>query len=115
MTVPTREQMAAMVADVVADEFQRLRADIFEKMLALRTPRWSLTPQGILYVDGERAGDVRPVFRNAVNEALASLRQPKAGTMPPDCPVDGCPCNDGSMEPGDCTMSDCPNKGASDA
>jgi hypothetical protein len=105
----SREQIAALVADVVAEHFQRLRADVMEKMLQLRTPHFSLTPMGELFVDGQRAGDVRPVFRAAVHEALRIATPKRDGTMPPDCPVEGCPCNDGSMQPADCTMPDCPN------
>jgi hypothetical protein len=66
----TREQMAELVADVVAEHFQRLRADLMERMLQLRAPRFALTLQGELYVDGERVGDIRPVFRDVVAEAL---------------------------------------------
>jgi hypothetical protein len=78
MTV-TREQMAELVADVVAEHFQRLRADVLEQMLALRMPRFALTPQGELYVNGERAGDVRPVFRDVVAEVLAKHAKKEGG------------------------------------
>lgn len=66
----TREELATVVADVVAEHFERLRADLFAKMLALRSPRFALTPMGELFIDGELVGDVRPVFQKAVNQAL---------------------------------------------
>ena len=68
----TREEMAELVADVVAEHFERLRADVFARMLELRTPRFSLTGQGELYVDGELAGDVRPVFQRVVTDVLTA-------------------------------------------
>lgn len=66
----TREEMATLVADVVAEHFERLRADVFAKMLDLRTPHFALTAKGELYCDGALVGDVRPVFQSAVNLAL---------------------------------------------
>jgi hypothetical protein len=65
-----REELETLIADVIAEHFERLRADVMEKMLRLRTPRFSITPKGELYVDGELVGDVRPVFRAAVTQAL---------------------------------------------
>lgn len=66
----SREALAELIADVVAEHFERLRADVFARMLQLRTPKFSITPKGELFVDGELAGDVRPVFQSAVNDAL---------------------------------------------
>jgi hypothetical protein len=73
----TREEMAALVADVVAEHFERLRADLMTKMLDLRTPHFKLTAQGELYCDGDLIGDVRPVFQEAVDAAL-KVAQPEA-------------------------------------
>jgi hypothetical protein len=75
----TREEIAELVADVVVEHFERLRADVFETMIRLRTPTFSITPKGELYVDGQLAGDVRPVFRNAVHEALKIAEPPSGG------------------------------------
>jgi len=71
-----REQMAALVADVVAEHFQALRADLMAQMLALRAPTFAITPMGELYCNGERIGDVRPLFRRVVHEAL-KIAQPE--------------------------------------
>jgi hypothetical protein len=70
----TRDELAALVADVVVEHFERLRADIMAKMIELRTPRFSITPKGELYVGGELAGDVRPVFEKAVAQALKAAK-----------------------------------------
>jgi hypothetical protein len=80
----TREQMAALVADAIADQFEvfmsRVRAEVFERMhdmeLRARTPSFQLTPMGELYCNGERIGDVRPIFKRVVHEAL-DIAQPK--------------------------------------
>jgi hypothetical protein len=91
-----REEMAALVADVVGDHFDslrgelarlveasvvqrtaELRGDLLEKLLQLRTPDYQLTPKGELYCDGKRVGDVRPVFRDVVAEVLAAQVKPK--------------------------------------
>lgn len=74
----TREELSTLVADVVAEHFERLRADLFAKMLDLRTPKFAITPKGELYCDGELIGDVRPVFQKAVNDALADMKVPEA-------------------------------------
>lgn len=75
----TREELATLVADVVAEHFERLRADMLAKMLALRSPRFALTPKGELFVDGELVGDVRPVFQKAVDEALKTTKPANHG------------------------------------
>lgn len=78
-----REQMSALVADVIAEQVERvrteLRAEMLEKMLALRTPTFALTPMGELYIDGQRVGDVRPLFQRVVEEALKSASTAEAG------------------------------------
>jgi hypothetical protein len=68
-------QIAELIADVVNAQFEKLRADIYERMLELRTPRWAITPKGEVFVGGELAGDVRPVFQSVVIEALKSAGQ----------------------------------------
>lgn len=70
MTTPTREELATLVADVVAEHFERLRGDLFAKMLELRTPSWAIMPDGKMFIGGELVGDIRPVFQAAVNQAL---------------------------------------------
>lgn len=70
-----REALTEMVADIVAEHFERLRAEVFSKMLALRTPKFAITPKGELYCDGELAGDIRPVFQRAVREALKDMHE----------------------------------------
>jgi hypothetical protein len=74
----TREELSQLVADVVVEHFERLRADVLTKMLQLRTPIFKITPMGELYCDGELVGDVRPVFQKAVREALkvAQVEEP---------------------------------------
>lgn len=74
----TRHEMAELVADVVTEHFERLRGDLFARMLELRTPKFAITPKGELYVDGELVGDLRPVFAKAVEDALASAAQPES-------------------------------------
>lgn len=64
------EELAAIVADVVAEHFERLRADVFARMIELRTPRFAITPKGELFIGGELAGDLRPVFQSCVDQAL---------------------------------------------
>jgi hypothetical protein len=88
----TRDELSAMVADVVGDHFENLRTelrglvdqhvadmrgDLLEKLLQLRSPTYALTPQGELYCDGKKVGDVRPVFRDVVAEVLAQQQVPK--------------------------------------
>jgi hypothetical protein len=83
----TREEMSALVADVVVDHFEslrgeltrlveartaELRGDLMEKLLQLRSPDFALTPKGDLYCDGKAVGDVRGVFREVVDAALAA-------------------------------------------
>lgn len=112
MTREDHELIADLVADAVNAGFEKLRADLYEKMLALRSPTWAISPKGEVFIDGQLAGDIRPAFQSAVNAALRVAQKPKRqpDSMPPNCPVDACPCNDGSMEPGDCTIPDCPNQ-----
>lgn len=81
-----REQMSELVADVIAEQIEHvrteLRAEMLERMLALRTPNFSLTPMGELFIDGQRVGDVRPVFERVVVAALTSaghLKPKEAG------------------------------------
>lgn len=70
----SRDELATLIADVVAEHFERLRGDLLEKMLRLRTPEFRLTPMGELFIDGQLAGDVRPVFQKAVADALATTK-----------------------------------------
>jgi hypothetical protein len=67
----TREQIEALLVDVTAEHLERLRAELFEKLLALRAPEFALTPRGELYCDGKLVGDVRPVLRKVLSEVLA--------------------------------------------
>lgn len=79
----TREQVHELVADIIVDavnaQFEKLRADVYARMLELRTPRFAITPKGELYVGGELAGDIRPVFHSVVTEALKATGHIKAG------------------------------------
>ena len=78
----TREQVHELVADIVADAvnagFDKLRADVYARILELRTPHFALTPKGELYVNGELAGDLRPVFESVspriAQDVLAALK-----------------------------------------
>jgi hypothetical protein len=79
MTREEHEQIADLIADAIKAQFDKLRADIFERMLELRTPRWAITPKGEVYVGGELAGDVRPVFQSVVTEALKVAGHIRAG------------------------------------
>jgi hypothetical protein len=60
----------------VDEHVERLRSALYEKLLELRSPNFQLTPKGELYCDGKRVGDVRPVFREVVDECLSSQREP---------------------------------------
>jgi hypothetical protein len=62
--------IADIVADAVTAGVEKLRADVYARMLELRTPRFAITPKGELFIGGELAGDVRPVFQSVVVEAL---------------------------------------------
>jgi hypothetical protein len=65
MTTP-REEMAALIADVVSEHFERLRANVLQELLRMRAPNWALTPKGELYVDGVVIGNVALVFKATV-------------------------------------------------
>lgn len=67
----TREEIEALLVDVTAEHFERMRAEMLEKLLALRAPHFELTPTGELYCDGKRIGDVRPVFKKVLADVMA--------------------------------------------
>jgi len=75
MTREDHEQIADLIADAVNAQFDKLRADVYARMLELRTPRFAITPKGELFIGGELVGDIRPVFQNAVTEALKAAGQ----------------------------------------
>lgn len=85
----TREELTAMVAELIADEADRieakLRADMMEKIFGLRAPTWSLTPKGELFVDGRQVGDVRHVFKSV----LAEIMDERLGTPKRESTDDG--------------------------
>ena len=66
------------IADVVAEKFEQLattlRLEFTERLFELQAnaaaPTFNLTPMGELYVNGRKVGDVRPVFREVVAEAM---------------------------------------------
>jgi hypothetical protein len=70
----TREEIAAIVVDVVAEHFERLRSTMLEQLLdmeiRMRRPDFALTKLGELYCDGKLIGDVRPVFAEVVRVVM---------------------------------------------
>ena len=60
MTREEHEQIAELIADAVSAQFEKLRADIYERMLELRTPRWAITPKGEVYVRRRAGGRCSP-------------------------------------------------------
>jgi hypothetical protein len=77
----TRDEMSDLVADVLGSHFDRLRAEMLEKVFDIevraRAPNFQLTPKGELYCNGKVIGDVRPIFKTVVAEALADMKLPK--------------------------------------
>jgi hypothetical protein len=73
----TREELLKAVGEIVADEIEtveaRLRSALFEKLLEHKRPDFKLSPKGVLSLNGVAVGDVKPIFREAVDEALAGL------------------------------------------
>jgi hypothetical protein len=74
MSISREDQQ--LIADIVADAvnagYDKLRADVYARMLELRTPLWKVTPNGELFVGGDFAGDLRPLFHSVVVEALTA-------------------------------------------
>lgn len=83
------ELIADIVADAVNAGYDKLRADIFARMLELRSPNWSITPKGEVFIDGQLAGDIRPVFESIspriAQDVLAALRHEPGGEDDDGC------------------------------
>jgi hypothetical protein len=74
------EQVAEIIGDEVERLGERLRAELLERMFKLRTPTFSLTPKGELFIDGHLVGDVRPMFKEVLGEVMAEqLAAARAG------------------------------------
>lgn len=72
-----------MVGEVIAEQVDaietRLKAALFERLLHHKTPRFAVDARGVLWINGEKAGDLRPAFAAAVREALEAAAAPAAG------------------------------------
>ena len=79
MTREEHQQIAELITDAVNAGYDKLRADLYARLLELRTPRFAVTPKGELFIGGELAGDLRPLFHSVVVEALRAAGHIKTG------------------------------------
>jgi hypothetical protein len=85
----TEDELADMVAEIIKREFAALadklraeieakikakfdemRADFTERLFELRTPGFALDHKGLLFCDGHKVGDFRPLLVDVLGEVM---------------------------------------------